>query len=83
MKRVSWLKSTLESLSGSLSMHEHQVELVLPPVIPGWERMPCRWATFECAGERWYLCSHAWICLSCGKHMKDTKRWDCPDYQPV
>lgn len=60
---------------------EHQVELVVPPNTPGWRRDGCHWASWALSdGTRWYLCNHVWICTVCGKHLRDTKAKDCPDY---
>jgi hypothetical protein len=73
-------KSTKKWCKGKLGK-QHKVELVVPPNIPGWKREGCRWASWQCKdGYRFYLCNHVWICTECGKHVKDTKRTDCPDF---
>ncbi len=62
---------------------DHTVELMVPPSIPGYVKKPCHWSCWELEdGTRFYLCNHVWICVACGKHMKDTKREDCPLFAP-
>jgi hypothetical protein len=92
MKPDYWQKNTRETQSGSRKDRkkwclgkpgrEHRIELMVPPNIPGYIKQGCRWSCWEVGGVRFYLCNHVWICVVCGKHLRDTQPEDCPDYAP-
>lgn len=56
---------------------KHDLEVRVPPNIPGYVRDGCHWLTW---GNNWFLCHHYAVCTKCGKLVDKIEPEQCPDF---